>query len=66
MTIKEKINYLISIGIPIKTIANYCDYNDTHISKYARGLINISDKCLKYLENGINNFIKDIEVIKNE
>ena len=64
MTTKEKINYLIQIGIPIRTIAKYSNYNETHISKYAKGLINISSRCEESIKNGILKIINDMEVLK--
>lgn len=65
MTTREKLNYLIEIGISIKTIARYSNYNETHISKYAKGIINISNRCELAILQGINQLITDLEVIKN-
>lgn len=66
MTTQEKINYLINLGISIKTIAKYSGYNETHISKYNKGLINISNRCQNSIELGLQQFINDIEVIKDD
>lgn len=66
MTTQEKINYLINIGIPIKTIAKYSGYNETHISKYSKGVINISPRCAAAIENGLAQLIKDMEMIYND
>jgi hypothetical protein len=66
MTTREKIKYLNSLGIPFRTLAKYCNYNETHISKYAKGIINVSEKCSTFLESGLKHFIEDIEVINNE
>lgn len=64
MNTQEKILYLIKIGIPIRTIAKYCNYNETHISKYAKGLIKISRKCELAINQGIDTFLNDLEVLK--
>lgn len=66
MTTQEKINYLINIGIPIKTIAKYSGYNETHISKYAKDVIHISPRCAQAIEDGLTRLIKDMEMIYNE
>ena len=64
MTTKEKINYLITLGIPIRTIAKYSGYNETHISKYAKGLISISLRCENSINEGILALINDMEELR--
>ena len=64
MTIKQKINYAIEIGIPIKTIAKYSGYNETYISKFARGILTVSSRCENSIANGLYNLINDMEVLK--
>lgn len=66
MTTLEKIKYLIQIGIPIKTIAKYANYNDSYLSKYLKDTYQVSNKCLNAIETGIIKLIQDMEMVQNE
>ena len=66
MSLQDKINKLIQIGIPIKTIAKYSNYNETYISKFAKGQVKVSDKFLLMVNNGINLLLQKLEAIINE
>lgn len=66
MSLQNKIIQLIQIGIPIKTIAKYANYNETYISKFAKGQVKVSDKFITMAATGLNQLLKDIEAIINE
>lgn len=64
MTLREKINKAIEIGIPIKTIAKYSGYNETYISKYSRGIAKVSERCEEGIAAGLKLLIEDMEGLK--
>lgn len=66
MNLKEKLNKAIEIGIPIKTIAKYSGYNETYISKYNRGILQVSERCEKSITDGLQKLISDMEELKDE
>ena len=61
MSLQNKINQLIQIGIPIKTIAKYANYNE-----FAKGQVKVSYKFISMAATGLNQLLKDIEAIINE
>ena len=63
MTIKEKIEYLISHGVKIIELANRVNCSQTTLGRWLRGETKISSRLEKDLELMIQQFIAELENI---
>lgn len=64
MTIKEKIQFLISHGVKIVELANRVNCNQTTLGRWLRNETNISARLEKDLNEMIQQFIIEIEQLK--
>lgn len=64
MTIKEKMQFLISHGVKIVELANRVNCNQTTLGRWLRGETNISTRLEKDLNEMIQQFIIEIEQLK--
>ena len=64
MTTKEKIEYLVERGIKVVELAKRVGCNQTTLGRWLRGETNISSRLEKDLNQMIQDFIKEIEVLK--
>ena len=64
MTIKEKIQFLVSHGIKVVELANRVNCNQTTLGRWLRGETNISTRLEKDLDTMIRQFITEIEQLK--
>ena len=60
MTIFERINHLLSVGIPITVIAKYCDMNRNTLKYYLDGTKIPKQRVLDAIEAGIRRFVDDV------
>jgi hypothetical protein len=64
MTTKEKIEYLVDRGIKVIDLSKRVGCNQTTLGRWLRGETNISSRLEKDLNQMIQDFIKEIEVLK--
>ncbi len=64
MTTKEKIEYMVARGIKVIDLAKRVGCNQTTLGRWLRGETNISSRLEKDLNQMIQDFIKEIEVLK--
>ena len=64
MTTKEKIEYMVARGIKVIDLAKRVGCNQTTLGRWLRGETNISYRLEKDLNQMIQDFIKEIEVLK--
>ena len=64
MTTKEKIEYLVERGIKVVDLAKRVGCNQTTLGRWLRKETNISSRLEKDLNQMIQDFIKEIEVLK--
>ena len=64
MTTKEKIEFLVNHGVKITALAEKVGCNKTTLGRWLRGESNISIRLDKDLNLMIQEFIKDIELLK--
>lgn len=64
MTTKEKIEYLVARGIKVIDLAKRVGCNQTTLGRWLRGETNISSRLEKDLNQMIQDFIKEIEILK--
>ena len=64
MTIKEKMQFLVSHGVKIVELANRVNCNQTTLGRWLRDETNISTRLEKDLNEMIQQFITEIEQLK--
>lgn len=64
MTIKEKIELLVSHGVKITELAKRVNCNQTTLGRWLRGETNISSRLEKDLNEMIIQFINELEILK--
>ena len=64
MTTKEKIEYMVARGIKVIDLAKRVGCNQTTLGRWLRGETNISSRLEKDLNQMVQDFIKEIEVLK--
>ena len=64
MTTKEKIEYMVARGIKVIDLAKRVGCNQTTLGRWLRGETNISSRLEKDLNQMIQDFIKEIEILK--
>jgi transcriptional regulator with XRE-family HTH domain len=64
MTTKEKIEYMVSHGIKIIDLAKRVNCNQTTLGRWLRGETNISSRLEKDLNQMIQDFIQEMEILK--
>lgn len=64
MTIKEKIEYLISHGVKVVELAKRVNCNQTTLGRWLRGETNISSRLERDLNNMIIQFINELDKLK--
>lgn len=64
MTTKEKIEYLVERGVKVIDLAKRVGCNQTTLGRWLRGETNISSRLEKDLNQMIQDFIKEIEILK--
>ena len=64
MTTKEKIEYMVARGIKVIDLAKRVECNPTTLGRWLRGETNISSRLEKDLNQMIQDFIKEIEILK--
>lgn len=64
MTIKEKMQFLVSHGVKIVELANRVNCNQTTLGRWLRNETNISTRLEKDLNEMIQQFITEIEQLK--
>ena len=64
MTTKEKIEYLVEHGIKVVNLAKRVGCNQTTLGRWLRNETNISSRLEKDLNQMVQDFIKEIEILK--
>ena len=64
MTIKEKVQFLVSHGVKVVELANRVNCNQTTLGRWLRNETNISARLEKDLDTMIKQFITEIEQLK--
>lgn len=64
MTTKERLEYLVSRGVTITEFSRRVDCNKTTLGRWLRGETNLSARLEKDLKNAINNYLTELEQIK--
>ena len=64
MTTKEKIEYMVARGIKVIDLAKRVGCNQTTLGRWLRGETNISSRLEKDLNQMIQDFIREIEILK--
>ena len=64
MTIKEKIEYLVSHGVKVVELAKRVNCSQTTLGRWLRGETNISSRLEKDLNQMIQDFIQELEILK--
>jgi len=64
MTTKEKIEYLVKCGVKVVELSKRVGCNQTTLGRWLRNETNISPRLEKDLNQMIQDFIKEIEVLK--
>ena len=64
MTIKEKVQFLVSHGVKVIELANRVNCNQTTLGRWLRNETNISARLEKDLDTMIKQFITEIEQLK--
>lgn len=64
MTVKEKIELLVSHGVKITELSKRVNCNQTTLGRWLRGETNISSRLEKDLNEMIAQFINELEVLK--
>ena len=64
MTVKEKVEFLVSHGVKIVELANRANCNQTTLGRWLRGETNLSARLEKDLNTVIIHFIEELEQLK--
>lgn len=64
MTTKERLKYLYERGIPLTEFARRLDCNKTTLGRWLRDETNLSNKLETKLNQEINNYLSELDKIK--
>ena len=64
MTVKERTEFLVARGVSITEIAKRAECNKTTLGRWLRGETNLSKRLEKDVNEVINNYLTELEQIK--
>ena len=64
MTTKERLKYLYDRGVPLTEFAKRLNCSKTTLGRWLRGESNLSLRLERDLNNEINNYLSELDIIK--